>query len=49
MDGSGLTAMLWVLATAPSIDLEEALDGGGVGSWFSFNDVLRGEYDCSRQ
>ena len=43
MGGSGLTAMLRVLATAPSMDLEEALDGSGVGRWFSFDEELSGE------
>ena len=41
--------MLRVPAMALSMDLEEALDGGGVGGWFSFNEELSGEYECSRQ
>ena len=43
MGGLGLTAMLRVPAMAPSIDQEEALDGGGVGGWFSFDEALSGE------
>ena len=43
MGGSGLTAKLRVPAMAPSMDLEEAFDGGGIGGWFSFVEELRGE------
>ena len=43
MGGSELTAKVRVPAMALSMDPEEALDGGGVGGWFSFNDELRGE------
>ena len=49
MGGSGLTAIPRVPATAPSMDPEEALDGGSVGGWFSFDKELSSEYDRSRQ
>ena len=42
MGGSGLTAKAPVLAMALSMDPSvEALDGGGIGGWFSFDEELR--------